>query len=66
MTPERRSTANYRLIAPDYFRTMRIPMKAGREFSIGDEAGSLAVAIISEQLARRYLGDREVLGALCW
>jgi putative ABC transport system permease protein len=63
VTPERRSTTNYRLIAPDYFRTMRIPLKAGREFSMSDEENSPAVAIISDQLARRYLGDRAALGA---
>jgi len=42
------------IISPGYFRTLRIPLIAGREFSIQDHAKSEAVAIVNESFARRY------------
>ena len=41
---------SYSVVSPDYFRTMRIPMKAGRDFSPGEFAEP--VAIVSETAAR--------------
>ncbi|MBV9301949.1 MAG: ABC transporter permease [Acidobacteriaceae bacterium] len=38
----------------DYFRTMRIPIKAGRDFSSADQAGTLRVTIVNETLARKW------------
>jgi len=46
--------ANYEAISPDYFRTMRIPLAAGRDFRADDRAGTTPVAIVSAALARRY------------
>src|SRR5262245_1120557 len=63
VTPDKRQFANYRFVAPDYFRTMGIPVESGREFSRGDKEDAAAVAIISNQFVRRYLGDTPALGA---
>ncbi|MBV9157390.1 MAG: ABC transporter permease [Acidobacteriaceae bacterium] len=38
----------------DYFRTMHIPLKAGRDFSDADRAGAAPVAIVNDTLARRW------------
>jgi putative ABC transport system permease protein len=38
----------------DYFRAMRIPLKAGRDFSEADRAGALPVTIVNETLAHRW------------
>jgi putative ABC transport system permease protein len=46
--------ANYEAISPGYFRTMRIPLIAGRDFNSDDRAGTTPVAIVSGALARRY------------
>ncbi len=40
-------------ITADYFRTMGIPLRGGREFTAHDRAGSKEVTIISEGLARK-------------
>jgi putative ABC transport system permease protein len=41
-------------IAADYFRTMGIPLLAGREFTARDTAEAPKVAIVSERIAREY------------
>ena len=48
------STAGDMVVSPGYFSTMRIPLVAGREFSIQDHAASERVAIVNESFARRY------------
>jgi predicted permease len=40
-------------VAPDYFRTLRIPLVAGREFARTDDAAGTPAAIVNETLARR-------------
>jgi len=47
-----RPIAVFQDITPGYFRTMKIALKRGREFSRKDRAESVPVAIISEALAR--------------
>jgi putative ABC transport system permease protein len=53
---------NYEAISPDYFRTMRIPMLAGRDFSVDDRTGAEPVVIVSAALARRYWPGQEAVG----
>lgn len=43
----------YNIVAPDYFRTLRIPLAAGREFARTDDADAPAAVIVNETLARR-------------
>jgi putative ABC transport system permease protein len=50
-----------RIIDPAYFRTMRIPLIRGREFTAHDR-GSAPVAIINETMARRFWPDTDPLG----
>jgi predicted permease len=51
-------------IDADYFRTMGIPLLAGREFTASDTAAAPRVAIVSERIVREYFrgGPREALG----
>ena len=51
-------------IDADYFRTMGIPLLAGREFTVQDAAAAPKVAIVSERVAREYFpgGSIEALG----
>ncbi len=51
-------------IDADYFKTMGIPLLAGREFTASDTAAAPKVAIVSERVVREYFpgGPREALG----
>jgi putative ABC transport system permease protein len=49
-------------ISPDYFRTMRIPLKRGRAFTAQDRQGAPATAIVSEGCARTLWPNEEAMG----
>jgi putative ABC transport system permease protein len=51
-------------IEPEYFTTMGIPLRAGREFTARDTADAPDVAIVSERIVREYFpgGPTEALG----
>ena len=44
------------VVSPDYFRTMRIPLLAGREFAATDDDHGQPVAIVNHTLAVRFWG----------
>jgi putative ABC transport system permease protein len=60
--PELMPDANYLVIAPQYFRTMGIPLRAGRTFSDGDTEESQRVVIVNEELARRNWPGQDPIG----
>ena len=47
---------------PGYFKTMRIPLRAGRDFDARDRAGAPAVAIVSEVVAAHEWPGQSPLG----
>jgi predicted permease len=47
---------------PDYARTMRIPLIAGRDLSNDDVDGRPLVALVSESAARAFWKDRDAVG----
>jgi predicted permease len=47
------------IVGPDYFRTLHIPLAAGREFEVLDDETSGRVAIVNETFARRFWGDAD-------
>jgi putative ABC transport system permease protein len=59
-----RPIANYRFIAPDYFRTIEMPIRRGRSFVDADRAPSASVmpAVISEATAARAWPGQDALG----
>jgi putative ABC transport system permease protein len=49
-------------VSPNYLSMMRVPLLDGREFAEEDRAGTSAVAIVSQRLARRYWPNESALG----
>jgi predicted permease len=49
-------------VGPDYFKTLEIPLLAGREFDERDRAGAPKVAIVNEAFARRFLNGANPVG----
>ena len=47
---------------PDYAKTLRIPLVAGRDFSVDDVADRPAVALVSESAARLFWRGRDPIG----
>ena len=56
--------ATYTIIGTDYFRSLGLPMRRGREFTQAEEASPTAprVAIIDDTLARRLFPDEDPIG----
>jgi putative ABC transport system permease protein len=51
-----------RLVTPDYFRAMGIPLIKGRSFTDSDTPKSTDVAIINQALARKYFPREDPIG----
>src|SRR4029078_7350654 len=49
-------------VGPDYFKTMEIPIRKGREFTDTDNQNAPPVAMINEMLARRYWPNEDPIG----
>jgi putative ABC transport system permease protein len=54
--------AVFTVVTPDYFRTMGVPLKAGRDFTDGDRRGATMVAVINESLARASFPGKDPIG----
>jgi hypothetical protein len=50
------------VITPDYFRTLAIPIVAGRAFLESDKANSPHIAIVNEKFARHYWPKQNAIG----
>jgi predicted permease len=50
------------IVAPGYFATLRIPIRAGRDFTDQDAAGAPLVAIVGEAAARRFWPGEDPIG----
>src|SRR5690606_38877747 len=54
--------AEARTVSPDFFRTMRIPLLAGRDFDARDRFDAEQVVIIDRTLAEQYFPDQDPVG----
>ncbi len=54
--------AIFNVVTPEYFRTMRIPVRAGRDFNEGDRLDAPFVAIVNEALARASFPNENPIG----
>jgi putative ABC transport system permease protein len=60
INPDALPAAQLRFVSPDYFRTMRIPIRSGRAFTERDLND--LVVIINETMAKRFWPGRDAVG----
>jgi predicted permease len=54
--------AEGRLVTPQYFRAMNIPLLAGRFFTEADASSPAPPTIVNQRFAKEYFGDRDPIG----
>ena len=54
--------AEYRVVSPEYFDVMGVRVVRGQLFTGRDRAGSPAVAVVNEAMARRYWPGEDPMG----
>ena len=54
--------ALFNVVAPGYFRTLRIPLRRGRDFAAADVRGSPLVTIVNESFVRASFPDQDPIG----
>lgn len=60
--PGKETVSDFRLVEPDYFHTMEIPLLRGRLLTPADDESHDPVAVINENFARRYWPDKDAIG----
>jgi putative ABC transport system permease protein len=55
-------SANFNVASPGYFRTLEIPVSAGREFTSADNTSTQPVIVINESAARRFWPGKTPIG----
>jgi putative ABC transport system permease protein len=60
INPDSPPAAQLRFVSPDYFQTMRIPIVAGRAFTVRDL--NQPVVIVNQTMARRFWPGRDPVG----
>ncbi|HYU15124.1 MAG TPA: ABC transporter permease, partial [Candidatus Acidoferrum sp.] len=60
--PGEEPLVQYRLVSPDYFRAMGIPLLRGRDFTRRDAGPAAGVVLINQAMARRFWPDQDPLG----
>lgn len=59
---EARATTAFRMVTRDYFTTLGLPIRRGRNFDSSDREGSDRVVIINEALAAKFFPGEDPIG----
>jgi putative ABC transport system permease protein len=60
--PEASVYSDYRIVSPDYFATMRVPLLAGRVITDADDSTSQHVTVINQAMAKKFFPGENPLG----
>jgi predicted permease len=61
--PDVDNNARFNKVGPGYFRTLRVPLLAGREITAGDVEGAGKVAVVNQEFTEKFgLGGRAAVG----
>jgi putative ABC transport system permease protein len=63
---EENPRARLRVVAPDFFATVGVPLLEGRDFTADDRRDSEPVVIVSEALAQRLFPNGDALNRQMW
>jgi predicted permease len=59
--PDTDVDSRFNAVGPNYFHVLGVPLIAGRDFTIGDNTGSMKVVIVNEAFAKKFnLGTNAV------
>jgi putative ABC transport system permease protein len=61
---EEEMEADIRVVTPNYFRLLQMPIEQGRPFAQSDQFSGGRVAIVNRTLARRLASDGDVVGRI--
>lgn len=61
-TPDKWPSVNYRVVSPNYFRAMSIPVLQGRVYTDRDVDGAPRVMVVNQQVARQIFPDENPVG----
>jgi predicted permease len=56
------AVAGFAVVSPDYFSVLRVPVIRGRAFAETDDTTSAQVAIVDEELERRFFDGQDAVG----
>jgi predicted permease len=54
--------ASSRFVSPEYFETLRIPVRRGRDFDETDDANHPLAAVVSESFVRKFFPNGDAIG----
>ena len=60
--PDTDTNANFNQVGPGFFRTLAIPLVAGRDFTVSDGITAPKVGIVTEAFKRKFSPNEEILG----
>ena len=60
--PNEHPFGDFNVVAPDYFRTVGVPLLRGREFNSAETSTGAAAVIVNEAFVRRYWPGQDALG----
>src|SRR5205814_9399873 len=52
--PDTDDGSRFNVVGPNYFHVLGVPLIAGRDFTVSDNAGGLKVAIVNESFAKKF------------
>jgi putative ABC transport system permease protein len=58
--------ASFRVISPDYFRALRIPLENGRVFAPSDNTSNVPVVVINHAMAEMFFAGQNPIGRSIW
>src|SRR5438874_4419413 len=60
--PDEQLNSSYLEVGEDYFKTLGIPIVAGREFQRTDDENAVPVAVVNETMASKYWPGKDPIG----